>query len=310
LAEYAASQLPAIDWSTVVWWKGEQYAKILEPESRMAEAVTRSVRTERLDPADAKGAYSAARAVLKAHANDIKAEVERASPTLSTPIELAANTLRDIVTVSYYSAAYGMDLHKPENVLPLYQRGVLTEKQIKRDANIRHAIFRALVLLEDYGVYAQLRERSGIQGLGGYRRRGLGADPVVTPIVTQVLVAIAAVAAAAILAWLILAIYDTSKTDDMVEAFCKQAQASGDPHQLEICVGLLGMKRDKYSWVPGVGRGAADAGKPDDLLQAIIKWGAVGLLGYIGVTQLLPRMLAGRRGGGDGEPVTLRISRR
>lgn len=298
LAQYAASQLPAIDFAKVVWWKGEQYP-ILAAEAVAADQATASVRTERIDAKDAQGAYAAIRAILKAHGDDIRREVERANPSLSTPIEMGANSVRDIVTVSYYAALYGMDLHKPENVLPLYQKGVLTEKQIKRDANLRHAIFRALLLLGEYGVYEQLRAHSSTKGLGW---------------VQGVLVTIGSVIAAAILAWLILAIYDISRTNDIIEKMCTEAQASKDPAQLQMCFELLGQKREKYAWIPGVGNGAAGGGKSDQLFESLIKWGSIGVIGYLGVTQLMPWLLRrGQKssgGGGGEEPVTVRITRR
>lgn len=141
---------------------------------------------------------------------------------MKTEARLTREGLRYLTTWAAQSASFGLLLHQDETI----HHSGKTDAEIAAHADVVVAMMNCIAILNAAGLY-------GLMGVTQATAPAAGLG-VIEPAVVVI-----AVAVAAILAWMIVHIYDLYEVNSAVSNMCKNAQASGDTATTQLCVNTL-----------------------------------------------------------------------
>jgi hypothetical protein len=219
LAELGQPKVPGIDWNKLFAQHGtleavvatRSYVREMQAAREAAAARWNSVG---LNPALTSNQSSQSISGVKADIDKQKSEIEKALSAgwgmLTRPVEFKSDQLRDYFTTALLTADRGFFNHSSGLVSDL------------KDAERITKVFNSFVTLYDNGTLNGLKLQAApqVSGLGW---------------VVAVIIAVAAVSAIAIIAYMILASSEISRTNKATEDICKAAAGTKDEKLLQLC---------------------------------------------------------------------------
>lgn len=147
---------------------------------------------------------------------------------------LTRESLRYLTTWASQSASFGLLLHQDETI----HHSGKSDQEIAAHADVVVGMMNCIYLLSASGIY----------GLMGVTK----ADPATSGLgVIEPAVVVIVVAVAALLAWMVVHIYDLYQVNHAVADMCKNAQASGDAATTQLCVNTLtAQSKDLATLIP------------------------------------------------------------
>lgn len=137
---------------------------------------------------------------------------------------LTRESLRYLTTWAAQSASFGLLLHQDETI----HHSGKSDQEIAAHADVVVGMMNCIAILNAGELYSMMGVTKAAPATAG-----LGLIEL-TPAVVVVVVAIAA-----ILAWMVVHIYDLYEVNTAVSNMCKNAQASGDTATTQLCVNTL-----------------------------------------------------------------------
>jgi hypothetical protein len=150
---------------------------------------------------------------------------------MKTEARLTRESLRYLTTWAAQSANFGLLLHQDETI----HHSGKTDAEIAAHADVVVGMMNCIAILNAGGLYSLMGVTLGSTppAAAPASTAGFGLG-VIEPAVVVIAVAIAA-----ILAWMIVHIYDLYQVNSAVSNMCKNAQASGDTATTQLCVNTL-----------------------------------------------------------------------
>ncbi len=146
---------------------------------------------------------------------------------MTLEVGLSREAVRYVVSHAYQAANYGLLLHADETI----QHSGMSDSEIAAHADTCVGTMNALVAMRHLGLFRAL----GIdESQGQSASSGLGIAPAL--LIAAVVVAIAALA---MMAWVLVSLVDLTKKNAIVAKVCAQAQSSGDAATTQQCVNTL-----------------------------------------------------------------------
>lgn len=144
---------------------------------------------------------------------------------MKTEARLTRESLRYLTTWAAQSANFGLLLHQDETI----HHSGKTDAEIAAHADVVVGMMNCIAILNAGDLYS----------LMGVTNAAAAAPATAGFGVIEPAVVVIAIAIAAILAWMIVHIYDLYQVNSAVSNMCKNAQASGDTATTQLCVNTL-----------------------------------------------------------------------
>lgn len=144
---------------------------------------------------------------------------------MKTEARLTRESLRYLTTWAAQSANFGLLLHQDETI----HHSGKTDAEIAAHADVVVGMMNCIAILNAGDLYS----------LMGVTNAASAAPATAGFGVIEPAVVVIAIAIAAILAWMIVHIYDLYQVNSAVSNMCKNAQASGDTATTQLCVNTL-----------------------------------------------------------------------
>ncbi len=239
LAELAVSKfgLKGIDWAALtaqgrgsVWDRDYINNYMLPAQVAMIQNVGGMTFDVGGDPQGSQAAYSLNANILQSLASSVMPLANLPSSGLmQLEVGLSREAIRYVVSHAYAAANYAFLLHADETI----HHSGMSDAEISAHANTAVGTMNALVMLRNLGLYQALGIDQG-QNPGAPAQSGLGIAPAL--LIAAVVVAIAALA---MLAWVIVSLVDLTKKNATVAKVCESAQAAGDAATTQQCLKTL-----------------------------------------------------------------------
>ena len=239
LAELAVSKfgLKGIDWAALtatgrgsVWDRDYINSYMAPAQAAMIANVGGMTFDVGGDPVANQQAYSTNANILQSLASSVVPMANLPNPGfLQVEVGLSREAVRYVVSHAYAAANYAFLLHADETI----HHSGMSDAEIAAHANTAVGTMNALVVLRNLGLYKILGIDES-QSPGAPAQSGLGIAPAL--LVAAVVVAIAALA---LLAWVIVSLVDLTKKNATVAKVCENAQAAGDAATTQQCIKTL-----------------------------------------------------------------------
>lgn len=233
LAETAVTKfgLKGIDWEALsaqgratIWDRDYITNYMIPAQTQMIAAIGGMAFDVGGDPVVAQQSYTLSSEVLNGIASSVLPIINAPNPDLiNVEVSLSREAIRYVVSHAYQAANYGLLLHSDETI----HHSGLSDADIAAHANTCTGTMNALVMMQRIGLFKAL----SIDPSQSPAQSGLGIAPAL--LIAAVVVAIAALA---LLAWVIVSLVDLTKKNALVADICKQAQASGDAAMTQQCL--------------------------------------------------------------------------
>lgn len=223
--------LRGIDWSALtqkgrssVWDRDYMNDYIAPAQLRMMATVGSLELVAGGDPVEYQKSYQLNTSLLTSIAEGLGNITGVNIQSVKATVQLSRESTRYLVSHVYQAAMYGALLHFDESI---HHSGA-SDAEIATHAGTVVGMMNAITMLDMLGFYRVLdmKRKPGTAGLG------LAPALVIAGVVV-------AVAALALLAWMIISLSTVSKTNALVATMCTQAQASGDSATTQQCVKTL-----------------------------------------------------------------------
>jgi hypothetical protein len=237
LANLAVTQvgLKGIDWDTLTAqgrgsvWDRDYITNYMVPAQQRMQAILATLDLNVIaNPVDFQDNYTLSQ--------DAMIDVGQFVVSLGNPIGVVAmktearltrESLRYLTTWAAQSANFGLLLHQDETI----HHSGKTDAEIAAHADVVVGMMNCIAILNAGGLYSLMGVTAVASAAPPPATAGFG---VIEPAVVVIAVAIAA-----ILAWMIVHIYDLYQVNSAVSNMCKNAQASGDTATTQLCVNTL-----------------------------------------------------------------------
>lgn len=234
LANLAVTQvgLKGIDWDALnaqgrgsVWDRDYITNYMVPAQQRMQTILATLDLNVVTDPIDFQDNYTLSQ--------DALIDVGQLVVSLGNPVGLVAmkvearltrESLRYLTTWAAQSASFGLLLHQDETI----HHSGKSDQEIAAHADVVVGMMNCIAILNAGELYSMMGVTKAAPATSG-----LGVIEL-TPAVVVVVVAIAA-----ILAWMVVHIYDLYEVNTAVSNMCKNAQTSGDTATTQLCVNTL-----------------------------------------------------------------------
>lgn len=233
LANLATSRagLTGVNWSALSAagrgsvWDRDYITNYMVPAQQRMQAVLATLDLDVvMDPVSFKDNYTVN--------EDIMTDIGQFVVTLGNPIGLLAikvearlsrESMRYLTLYAAQSANFGMLLHQDETI----HHSGKSDQEIAAHADMVCSIMNAIYLLNAADLYSML----GVtKSSSDQPTSGLGLTPAVVVII---------IAVAALIAYIIVHMYDVNQINNVVSSMCKKAQADGDAATTQQCVNTL-----------------------------------------------------------------------
>lgn len=234
LANLATSQvgLTGVNWSALTAagrgsvWDRDYITQYMVPAQQRMQAVLATLDLDVvMDPINFKDNYTVNQ--------DIMTDIGQFVVTLGNPIGLLAvkvearlsrESMRYLTLYAAQSASFGLLLHQDETI----HHSGKSDQEIAAHADMVCGIMNAIYMLNAADLYSTLGITKADSSASS--ASGLGIAPAMVVII---------IAVAALIAYIIVHIYDVNQINDVVSNMCKNAQASGDAATTQLCVNTL-----------------------------------------------------------------------
>lgn len=181
------------------------------------------------DPKTSQAAYSLNSNILQSLARSVVPLMNLPNwDLLQLEVDLSREAVRYVVSHAYQASLFGFRLHADETI----HHSGMSDAEISAHADTTVGTMNALVMMRNIGLFKAL-DIDESQNPGA-QQSGLGIAPAL--LVAAVVVAIAALA---LLAWVIVSLVDLTKKNAIVAKTCEAAQAAGDAATTQQCINTL-----------------------------------------------------------------------